>query len=123
MDGSVPRRLPRRSGHGKFARAGRRRGRAASDSEVRRQDASDGGLDAARAAKMAIRNREPEAMVRIIMATFLCLCAEVSAPEAGGRICRGRLHGDFCVGFEFASGESAEAGRFERGEPPNGPWA
>src|SRR5882762_484054 len=61
MDGSVP--APSAAS-----------GTSASDSEVRRQDAADGGLDAARATKMALRNREHEAMVRIIMATFLCLC-------------------------------------------------
>src|SRR5258707_14808969 len=101
MDGSVP----------AFSAASRARkicarraasGTRAADSEVKRQDAADGGLDAARAAKMAIRNREPEAMVRIIMATFLCLCRGGKARQKQAEeFVGGDFNGDFCVGFEF----------------------
>src|SRR5258707_3307786 len=121
MDGSVP----------AFSAASRARkicarraasGTSASDSEGRRQDAADGGLDAARAAKMAIRNREPEAMVRIIMATFLCLCRGGKARQKQAEEFVGvDFNGDFCVGFEFGLRRigGGQAG-FERRRAPNG---
>src|SRR5258708_27447153 len=101
MEGSVP--APCAAARaGKICARRAASGTSASDSEVRRQDASDGGLDAARAAKMAIRNREPEAMVRIIMATFLCLCRGCKARQKQAEeFVGGDFDGDFGVGFEF----------------------
>src|SRR6266403_1700182 len=97
-------------------------GTSASDSEVRRQDAADGGLDAARAAKMAIRNREPEAIVRIIMATFLCLCRGGKARQKQAEEFVGvDFNGDFCIGFEFGLRRiGGGEGGFERRRAPNG---
>src|SRR5258708_3677745 len=121
MDGSVP--APSAASRARKICARRAASdTSASDSEVRRQDAADGGLDAARAAKMAIRNREPEAMVRIIMATFLCLCRGGKARQKQAEeFVWVDFKGDFCVGFEFGlrriGGGKAS---FERRRAPNG---
>src|SRR5258707_14802895 len=121
VDGSVP--APSAASRARKICARRAAsGTSASDSEVRRQEAADGGLDAARAAMMAIRNREPEAMVRIIMATFLCLCRGCKARQKQAEEFVGvDFNGDFCVGVEFGlrriGGRKAS---FERRAAPNG---